>query len=591
MAAAETAAVLRSYAFATHNAPKYPPDFRHFDYVNPDASKGGKVRLFDVGTFDSFNPYIIMGHSPAVMERLMFETLMVNTYDDPTSAYGLIAESIEIPPDHSWVVFNLRAEARWHDGRSVTADDVVWTFETLRDKGLPYYRLYYADVARAEKENERRVRFIVKPGVINRELPLILGQLPVLSRQDWATRAFDQTTLAIPLGSGPYQIKSFEAGRYIMLHRDPGYWGYNLPVNRGLYNFDVIRIDYYRDFTVSLEAFKAGAYDYRLENSAKAWATGYDFPAAASGQVAKEEISHKRPQGMQAFIFNTRRLLFQDRRVRQALAYAFDFEWANKNLFYGQYERSKSYFSNSELAAHGLPGLEELKILEPLRGLIPEKVFTCAYAPPATYGSGHNRDNLRLATILLEESGWTVRDRKLVHKQTGQPFVFELLLSDPAWERISAPFIHNLQRLGIRMEVRLLDSALYENRIKAFDFDMVVNRWPQSQTPGNEQRSYWSSQAAEVKGSDNLIGIRDPAVDRLIEMVIAAPDRESLTARARALDRVLLWNHFVIPHWHIGYDRIAYWSKLRHPKVIPTLGNYFWTWWLDPTQVTPANGS
>ena len=511
---------------------------------------------------------------------LVLETLMVGAHDDPTSAYGLIAESIEI--DHSCVVFNLRPQARWHDNKQITADDVVWTFETLREKGLPHYRSYYADVAKAVKENDLRVRFVFQPGVVNHELPLILGQLPVLPKHYWKSRPFDVASLDVPLGSGPYHIVSFEAGRYVVLHRNPTYWGRDLPVNRGLYNFNVIRVDYYRDFTVSLEAFRGGAYDFRIENSAKAWTTGYSFPAFETGQVLLEAIPHKRPQGMQAFAFNIRRSLFRDKRVRQALSYAFDFEWANKNLFYGQYTRSKSYFANSDFAARALPDSRERELLKPWRESLPPEVLTRTYTPPTTDGSGNNRENLQEALRLLKASQWTIRNQTLVHEETGEPFVFELLLEDKIWERVAAPFAHNLKKLGITMQVRMVDSAVYENRVRGFDFDMLVYHWPQSQSPGNEQRDYWSSSAADTEGSNNIIGIREPMIDFLIENIVSAPDYESLVARTRALDRVLLWNHFVVPHWYVNHDRVAYWRKLKHPDTVPPLGNYLWTWWLNP---------
>ncbi len=571
-----------AHAVTTYGHPKYPRDFEYFAYVNPHAPKGGEIRLSNVGTFDSFNPYILKGQPFTMVGGLVFETLMVGAQDDPTSAYGLLAESIEIPPDRSWVVFNLRPQARWHDHQPITADDVVWTFETLRNKGLPHYRSYYADVTKAVKENDLRVRFVLKTGVVNHELPFILGQLPVLPKHDWTTRRFDEVSLEVPLGSGPYQIVAFEAGRYVVLRRNPTYWGLDLPVNRGMYNFNVIRVDYYRDFTVSFEAFRGGAYDFRIENSAKAWTTGYSFPAVVRGQVLMEEIPHQRPQGMQAFAFNIRRPLFRDKRVRQALSYAFDFEWANKNLFYRQYTRSKSYFANSDFAARALPGPQEREILQHWRDQLPEDVFTRVYAPPTTDGSGNNRDNLQEAIRLLRASQWTIRNQTLVHEKTGEPFVFELLIDDKIWERVAAPFSQNLKRLGITMQVRMVDSAVYENRVRGFDFDMVVYHWPQSQSPGNEQRDYWSSAAADTEGSNNIIGIREPSIDFLIEQIVSAPDHESLVTRTRALDRVLLWSHFVVPHWYVNHDRVAYWRKLKHPDIVPPLGNHLWTWWIDP---------
>ncbi len=572
-----------AHAVTTYGFPKYPQAFDYFSYVNPYAPKGGEIRLSNVGTFDSFNPYIIKGQPFTMVGGLVFETLMVGAQDDPTSAYGLIAESIEIPSDRSWVVFNIRPHARWHDNQPITAEDVVWTFETLRNKGLPHYSSYYADVTKAVKENDLRVRFVLKPGVVNHELPFILGQLPVLPKHDWATRQFDAVSLEVPLGSGPYQIVAFEAGRYVVLRRNPTYWGQDLPVNRGMYNFNVIRVDYYRDFTVSFEAFRGGAYDFRIENSAKAWTTGYSFPAVVRGQVLMEEIPHQRPQGMQAFAFNIRRPLFRDKRVRQALSYAFDFEWANKNLFYSQYTRSKSYFANSDFAARALPGPQELELLQQWRDQLPGDVLTRVYAPPTTDGSGNNRDHLQEALRLLRDSQWTIRNQTLVHEKTGEPFVFELLIDDKIWERVAAPFAQNLKRLGITMQVRMVDSAVYENRVRGFDFDMLVYHWPQSQSPGNEQRDYWSSSAADTEGSNNIIGIREPTIDFLIEKIVSAPNHESLVARTRALDRVLLWSHFVVPHWYVNHDRVAYWRKLKHPDIVPPLGNHLWTWWIDPT--------
>ena len=572
-----------SHAVTTYGVPKYSQDFKSFAYVNPLAPKGGEIRLSNVGTFDSFNPYIIKGQPFTMVGGLIFETLMVGAHDDPKSAYGLIAESVEIPSHRSWVVFNLRQKARWHDNKPITADDVVWTFETLRTQGLPHYRSYYADVAQAVKENDLRVRFVFKTGVVNHELPLILGQLPVLPKHYWATRRFDEASLEVPMGSGPYQIVAFEAGRYVVLHRNSRYWGCDLPVNKGQYNFNAIRVEYYRDFTVSLEAFRGGAYDFRIENSAKAWATGYSFPAVTNGQVIMEEIPHQRPQGMQAFAFNTRRPLFRDPRVRQALSYAFDFEWANKNLFYSQYTRSKSYFANSDFSARALPGTRELSLLAQWKKTLPKEIFTRVYTPPKTDGSGNNRENLQEALSLLQASQWTIKNQTLVHEKTGESFVFELLLDDKIWERVAAPFAQNLKRLGITMQVRMVDSAVYENRVRSFDFDMLVYHWPQSQSPGNEQRDYWSSAAADTEGSNNIMGIREPVIDFLIEKIVSAPDYESLVDRTRALDRVLLWSHFVVPHWYVNHDRVAYWRKLKHPNVVPPSGNHLWTWWIEPT--------
>ncbi|MDE0030913.1 MAG: extracellular solute-binding protein [Deltaproteobacteria bacterium] len=571
-----------SHGIAMHGDLKYPPDFKHFDYVNPDAPKGGAVRLQAIGTYDSFNPFIVKG-SPAAGIGRIYETLMSGSADEPFSEYGLLAESITVPEDRSWVEFRLRPEARWHDGKPVTADDVVWTFETLITKAVPFFRGYYGDVKQVEKRDARTVRFTFKSGT-NRELPLILGQLIVLPKHYWAERDFTKTTLEPPLGSGSYKVGAFEPGRHVEYERVEDYWGRNLPVNVGRDNFDRIRYDYYRDGTVSVEAFKAGEYDFRSENSSKNWATAYDFPALKQGLVKKEEIPHDRSTGMQAFVFNTRRPLFQDRKVRQALAYAFDFEWSNQALFYGQYARSRSYFDNSELAATGLPGAEELAVLEPYRGRVPAEVFTQAYAPPATDGSGRIRANLGRAAKLLREAGWSFDKavRKLTHKASGRTMDFEILLVSPLFERIVLPFAKNLERLGVAATVRTVDSAQYRRRLDDFDFDVVIGTWGQSLSPGNEQRNYWGSDFAGRPGSRNLIGIKDPVVDALVEGVVNAPDRKSLVAHVRALDRVLQWGHWVIPQWHIPYDRLVYWDRFGRPEVTPTQGVQFDAWWIDP---------
>jgi microcin C transport system substrate-binding protein len=569
-----------AHAIAMHGSPKYGPGFTHFDYVDPDAPKGGTVRLAAVGsTFDSLNPFIIKG-VPAEGANLPFETLLTGSADEAFTGYGLIAQSVEVPPDRSWVIFTLRPEARWHDGQPITADDVLFSFGTLRTQGHPQYRFYYQAVAKAEKLGPLRVKFTFKPGD-NRELPLIVGQMPILPRHYWQGKDFGKTTLEPPLGSGPYRIASFEPGRNIVYQRVPDYWGKDLAVRRGQDNFDTIRYDYYRDSTVALEAFKAGSYDWRLENEAKKWATGYqDWSALADGRGYMVRFPNGRPTGMQAFVYNLRRPLFQDPRVRQALAYAFDFEWTNRQLFYGQYERTESFFSNSELASRGLPGPAELDVLTPLRAEVPPEVFTTEYRAPSTDGSGNIRPNLRIAMDLLEQAGWRVVDGKLT--KDGQPFRFEILLVQPAWERITLPFVGNLKRLGIDASVRTVDNAQYKERTDHYDFDMVVNVWGESLSPGNEQRGFWGSGAADEVGGDNVAGIRNPAVDSLIDQLVAAPDREALVARTRALDRVLLWNHYVIPQWHLGVDRVAFWNRFGMPKVVPTQGVDLMTWWMQP---------
>jgi len=566
---------------------KYPADFKHLDYVNPNAPKGGTVKLFTIGAFDSLNPFIIKGNDAAGM-GLVFETLMTSPLDDISAEYGLIAESVEVPDDLSYVVYNLRPQARFHDGTPITADDVVFSLETLKEKGAPHYRFYYANIVRAVAINPRKVKFEFT-GPPNRELPQITGQLPVLSKAYWSSRNFDETTLERPLGSGPYKVGAFEPGRFITFERVKDYWGEKLPIQVGTNNFDVIRYDYYRDETVAMEAFKAGEYDFRTENQASRWATGYDFPALRDGAVIKRDVIHQRPTGMQAFAFNLRRDQFKDPRVREALGYAFDFEWTNKNLFYGQYTRTNSFFENSDLAADAPPSEAELKLLEPFRGKVPEQVFTTVYKPPQTDGSGTARQNLLRAQELLRAAGWEVKNNRLTEAKTGKAMEIEFLLVSPAFERIVSPFVNNLKRLGIQARIRTVDPSQYQNRVRDFDFDIVVQTFAQSLSPGNEQRDFWSSEAADRPGSRNVIGIKNPAVDALVEKVVEAHDRPSLVAASRALDRVLSWNHYVIPQWYIRADRIAYWDKFGIPPKNPAYGVAMMSWWIDPAKAAASD--
>jgi microcin C transport system substrate-binding protein len=559
---------------------KYPPDFKHFDYVNPDAPKGGTMRLSAIGTYDTLNPYVIKG-VPAVGIGQIFDTLTVSAEDEPGSEYGLVAEKIELTPDKLSVLYTIRKEARFHDGTPMMPEDVIWTFEILRTKGHPSFRSYYGDVTKVEKEGERGVRFSFKSSE-NRELPQILGQMPVLSKAYWSGRDFEKTTLDPPLGSGPYKIESLDPGRSITYRRVADYWAADLPVIKGRFNVDSIRYDYYRDATIALEAFKAGQYDARLENSSKDWATGYDSPALREGLIKKEEIPNQLPSGMQGFAYNLRRPLFQDPRVREALAYGFDFEWSNKNLFYDAYTRTRSYFDNSELAASGVPQRDELKILEKFRGQIPERVFTTEYDPPKYDGSGNIRDGLRAALKLLKEAGWTFKGEKLVNDETGQPFEFEILLDNPQFERIVLPFTKNLERMGIIAHLRTVDPAQYEKRMDTFDYDMAVVTFPESLSPGNEQREYWGSAAADDEGSRNLLGIKNKVIDELIEELVRAPDRPSLIAHTRALDRVLQYGYYLIPNYHIAKFRVALWDKFRRPAISPKYAVGMETWWIDP---------
>ncbi|WP_081816651.1 extracellular solute-binding protein [Fodinicurvata fenggangensis] len=567
------------HGIAMHGEPKYPADFTHFDYVNPDAPKRGAVRLAARGTYDSFNPFVVRGVAASGASYLN-ETLMVSSADEPFSMYGLVAESISVPDDRSWVEFTLREEARWHDGEPISVEDVIFSLNLLREEGHPIYRQYYADVTAAEKTGPRKVRFTFSEGE-NLELPLIIGQLPILPKHYWEERDFTRSDLEPPLGSGPYRVADFEPGRHVTYERVEDYWGKDLPVNTGRYNFDRIRYDYYRDETVIRQAVKAGEVDFRQENQAKAWALDYDTPAVEQGRLVMEEIPHERPTGMQGFVMNTRRPVFSDPKVRRAMAYAFDFEWSNRNLFFGLYDRTESYFSNSELASSGLPEGRELELLEPYREELPEEVFEEAYFAPSTDGSGWPRQNLKKAFELLEEAGWVVRDMKLVHEDTGEQMTFQIMIYDTAFERVVLPYVRNLRRLGIEPTVRLVDTSQFVNRLRDFNFDMTISSWGQSDSPGNEQRNYWSSSAAEMPGSRNLAGIQDPVVDELINEVIRAGSREELVAATRALDRVLLWGHYVVPHWHSRVDRLVYWNKFGHPEDPPLHGFEFDNWWID----------
>ncbi len=566
------------HAIAMQGQPKYPADYKNFEYVNPDAPKGGSVKLAAVGTFDNLNPFILKGVAATGLGSV-FDSLLESSADEAFTEYGLLAQSVEMPEDRSYVTFNLRPEARFQDGSAVTADDVAFSFETFKTKGNPQYRLYYANVSKVEVLSPLKVKFTFGK-TANRELPLIVGQMQVISKSYYSKNKFDETTLIPPLGSGPYKIKSVDAGRSIVYERDPNYWGRDLPINRGRYNFDQIRYDYYRDSKIALEAFKAGEYDFRLENVAKDWATAYDFPALNRGLVLKQDINHEIPTGMQGFAMNTRRALFSDPMVREALGYAFDFEWSNKALFFGAYTRTHSYFSNSELAARGLPTEAELRVLNKYKDILPNEVFVKEYVPPTTDGSGNIRENLKIAQKLLQQAGWELKNGIL--EKDGQPFKFEVISNTPAFERVLLPFTNNLKKLGIEASIRTIDSAQYQKRMEEFDYDMTIVVIGQSLSPGNEQRNYWASRSADTRGSDNYMGIKNPAVDDLVEKIIASKDREELISYTRALDRVLLWGHYVIPNWHIRAHRVAYWDKFSAPAVRPKYAlGFLDTWWVD----------
>ena len=568
-----------AHAIAMHGEPKYPDSFQYVDYANPDAPKGGKIILSSTGSYDSFNPFILKGTAAAGIGNL-YETLTTGSSDEAFTEYGLIAKTIEWPDDRSWVAFTIREEAVWHDGKKISPEDVIWTFNTLMEKGHPFYKYYYGDVVEVIQENDNKVRFNFK-GNTNLELPLIVGQLPVLPKHYWTNKNFEETSMDIPIGSGPYKIKNFDAGRTITYELDSDYWGKNIPIKKGTENFGVIQYEYYKDRSIEREAFKSGDIDLFSENTSKDWATSYDTPAVQNGLIKKELIEHQNPQGMQGFAFNTRKEIFEDKRVREALSYAFDFEWTNKNLFYNAYKRTNSFFENSELASSGVPLGGELDLLNDYRELLPQKLFQEEYNPPKTDGSGFMRKELQEATKLLQDAGWELQEGKLINKKSGSKFEFELLLVSPAFERIVLPFKDNLAKLGIDVSVRTIDSAQYQNRLDGFDFDMIVSTFSQSLSPGNEQRNFWGSDAAKTNGSRNIIGISNEVIDSLIEKVISAKDREDLIVTTRALDRVLLWNHYVIPQWHISAYRTLYWDIFDKPSVRPKYSLGTNTWWVD----------
>ena len=559
---------------------KYGPDFAHFDYVAPNAPKGGLLHLATVDTYSTLNPFTLKGTS-AAGAGLPFESLLEGSADEADAAYGLVAESVALAPDRRSVRFVLRPEARWHDGTPITARDVAFSFEILTTEGHPAFANQLAGVDRVETTGDHEVTFhLADPD--NRKLPLIVGGLSIVSEAYYRDRAFGETTMEPPLGSGAYRVAKVDPGRSITYERVADYWAARLPLNVGRYNFATITYDYYRDRTVLVEALKAGEFDVHEEFTSKVWATQYDIPAVEEGWLIKDVLKDNTPSGVQAFFFNTRLPKFQDRRVREAFAYAFDFEWLNKNQFYGLYDRMASYFENSELAARDLPSEAELALLEPHRGAVPEEVFTKAFVPPATDGSGNNRRNLRAARALLEEAGWVTKERKLVNGETGEPMTVEFLYFEPTFERIYAAFARSLERLGVGVTLRLVDGAQYEERLKTHDFEITTIRFVFSLSPGAELNSYFASSTVDQVGSFNIPGIKDPVVDALIAEVAAATDRPSLIAATRALDRVLLWGHYMIPQWYKGAHHLVYWNKFDRPALKPRYARgVIDTWWVD----------
>lgn len=569
---------------------KYPADFKRFDYTSAEATPGGTLTLHSLGGFDKMNPYTLKGTAPDML-NLLFETVTIPSMDEPFAQYGLVAQDIQVAPDALSVTYRLNPKAQFSDGTPVTAEDLAFSFNILKsDKAHPLYQSYWQDVQRAVVLDPHTIRFEFSQK--NRELPLITGELPVLSQAFFSKHPFDQGGLTVPIGSGPYTVESFDPGKTITYRRNPHYWGRDLPVRRGMHHFDRIVIKYFKDPVVALEGFKAGEFDFIFENNSKQWARDYVGEKFDQGRIVKESLPHKQGAGMQGWIFNLRRPIFQDKRVRQALTQALDFEWSNDNLFHNQYRRSDSYFSNSELAARGVPSPDELALLEPLRTQLDPAVFQAVEPPPSTAPPGSLRQNLRKAAALLKEAGWQVGADGLLVNGAGQPFKIEMLLASPAFERVMAPYAANLKKLGIELSYRTVDLSLFQRRMDSFDYDMIVHTFPQSQSPGNEQRDMWHSASANIQGSRNAIGIQDPAVDALLEKLIYAENRQQLVTACRALDRVLLAGHYLVPNWYLDYHRVAYWSQLKHPKQLPLYylpDSWLMTWWIqDATPTQPA---
>jgi microcin C transport system substrate-binding protein len=569
------------HGLSTFGDLKYPADFKHFDYVNPNAPKGGRFATYGgpPNSFDSFNPFILKGDSASGLS-LLFDTLMERSGDEPDAMYGLVAKDVSLAKDGKSITFRLRPEAKFSDGSAITAEDVVFSFDILKAKGHPSYRIMMRDVSKAEALDPHTVRFNFT-GDLVRDLPSTVAGLPVLSKAYYSKREFDQTTLEPPLGSGPYLIADFRPGAQITYKRRDDYWGKDLPINRGVNNFDEIRFEYYRDRTPALEGFKSGNYDFREEFTARDWVTNYNFPAVKEGRVKLLTLDDANPSGAQGFFFNTRRAKFSDPRVRKALDYAFDFEFANKNLFYGLYKRTNSYFENSDMKAEGKPTPAELALLEPFRDKLPKAVFEEPYTSPVSDGSGTDRKLLREAAKLLDEAGCKLKDKVRVCP-SGEPLDIEFLMYEASFERIIAPYIKNLQAIGVSASIRRVDSAQYQRRVKAYDFDVVTSRFVMRLTPGIELRNYWGSENADVEGSVNLAGIKDPVIDALINKVVEAKSREDLVAATRAIDRVLRAGHYWVPQWYKASHHIAYWNKFSFPAQKPKYSRGAPdTWWYD----------
>ena len=560
---------------------KYPPDFKQFDYTSDQAQKGGALVLHDLGSFDKMNPYTLKGSPPSGLDNLVFETLAAASLDEPFASYGLIAKDIELADDRLSVTYTIDENARFSDGTPITPEDVQFSLNIMKSEAAhPFYQAYLQDIKGSEILDNNRVRFDFAR--VNRELHLIASQVPIFSKKFYSNHPFDDPSMVPPIGSGPYVIDSVNPGKSITYKRNPDYWAINHPTRKGMFNFNTITFKYFRDQIVSVEAFKANEFDFMYINIAKQWARDLVGPKFESKQIMKEYLPHRNNQGMQGFVFNLRNPLFQDRRVRAALGMAFDFEWANNKLFFNEYTRSASYFSNSDLAAKNLPEGLELEYLSPFKDQLPPEVFTQQLTPFSTGPLNTLRDNLRNAKKILAEAGWTVQDGRLINKE-GNSFDFEILLVSPSFERVMAGYVNNLKKLGVNASYRTIDPALYIDRLNRFDFDMTVHVFGQSQSPGNEQRDYWHSSSADRNGSRNLIGIKDPIVDQLVEKIIYAETQEELAASCKALDRVLWYGYYVVPNWYVARHRVSYWNKFKRPETLPLYYNpnqALMTWWM-----------
>lgn len=569
--------LIKAHSISIDGEVKYKDGFEHYDYVNRDAPKNGKIKLASVGTFDSLNPFILKGIAP---EGIMYtyDSLMSASLDESFSRYPLIAESLEYPEDRSFVIFNLNKNAKFSDGKNISAKDVKFSFETLMTKGSLTFRRYYSDVDSVEILNPHRVKFNFKNSQ-NRELILIVSELPILPKHYWDSRDFEKTTLEIPISSGPYTIKDVKPNRSITYKRADNYWAQDLPTRRGIYNFDEITYDYYRDDLIALEAFKSGEYDFREENVARSWAHSYSGRDFDANLILKEEILHNIPRGFQGFFFNTRLNKFSNKKVREALNYAFDFEWSNKNLFHSQYKKTETFFTNSEFDSKGVLGEDEKELLLSID--CKEKRLQERVVYPKSDGSGNIRENLKKAVHLLKEAGYEIKDKKMTNIKSGEILSFEILLLSPSFERVVQPFRKNLEMIGVELSIRLVDPSQYINRIREFDFDMIVGVVGQSLSPGNEQKYYWGSELANQAGSRNYAGISDECVDKLIDKIVNAKSKKELKRATKALDVVLLGGYYVIPHWYSDRFKVAYWNRFSKPKVSPLYSLGFDTWWVD----------